>query len=266
MVARGAGNGSAKGVVMMDIQDGYFGGKGQIFRHHINLIPPHRVFVSAFAGACAVARNKRPAEVNVLIDLDGEVMDGWARHLVGNGGAEASPKTGVSAAIVMPDGASWNLLVGDCLDYLRRGVGADWFVYADPPYLFEARSSQRPQYKFEYNISDHINLLDVLLGLDCKSMVCGYDSRLYRSMLSDWEWDLFDARTRSGRAVKEFVWMNYKRPLRLHDYDWLGGDYRERERIKRKRQRWAVKLAGMGELERRAILAAIDEVVGVEYR
>lgn len=274
----------------MDIQASYFGGKGQIFRHHINLIPPHRVFVSAYAGACAVARFKRPAETNVLIDRDVDVIRGWADYLVGNSGVyrHLSSELAMGAAIAgnggdgqhlqlwrgwpaaaviaMTDGASWHLYVEDCLDLLGLGVGDDWFVYADPPYLFETRSSQRPQYKFEYDKFDHIKLLNVLVGLDCRAMVCGYGSLLYDTALVDWRFDVFDARTRMGRWVKEYVWMNYKRPLRLHDYDWLGENYRERERIKRKRGRWAEKLAKMGELERRAILAAIDEVVGIEYR
>ena len=48
-------------------------------------------------------------------------------------------------------------------------------------------------------------------------------------------------------------------PLELHDYAYLGDNYRERERIKRKKTRWVAKLRGMDELERRAILWAIRE-------
>jgi DNA adenine methylase len=40
----------------------------------------------------------------------------------------------------------------------------------------------------------------------------------------------------------------------------LGDNYRERERIKRKKMRWVNRLRKMDLLERRAILAAIDEV------
>lgn len=60
--------------------DSYNGGKGNLFRQHINLIPPHDVFVSAFAGHCAVTRHKRLAKRTVLIDKDEAVIDEWERY------------------------------------------------------------------------------------------------------------------------------------------------------------------------------------------
>jgi DNA adenine methylase len=46
----------------------------------------------------------------------------------------------------------------------------------------------------------------------------------------------------------------------LHDYRYLGDDFRERERIKRKTKRWTAKLQSMPILERQALLSAIDVV------
>jgi hypothetical protein len=34
------------------------------------------------------------------------------------------------------------------------------------------------------------------------------------------------------------VWMNFPEPAELHDYRFLGEDYRERQDIKRQRERW----------------------------
>jgi hypothetical protein len=65
--------------------------------------------------------------------------------------------------------------------------------------------------------------------------------------------------TRGGRLATEWVWMNYPHPLHLHDYRFLGEGFRERERIKRKKQRWVNRLHSMPILERRALLAAIEE-------
>lgn len=53
--------------------------------------------------------------------------------------------------------------------------------------------------------------------------------------------------------------MNYPRPVRLHEYTYLGDGFRERERIKRKAARWAARLRGMSPLERQAILAALED-------
>ena len=65
--------------------------------------------------------------------------------------------------------------------------------------------------------------------------------------------------TRGGRLATEWVWMNYADPVALHDYRYLGEDFRERERIKRKTQRWVNRLQTMPLLERRALLAALEE-------
>ena len=42
--------------------------------------------------------------------------------------------------------------------------------------------------------------------------------------------------TRGGRLATEWVWMNYPEPIALHDYRYLGEDFREREPIKRKKR------------------------------
>ena len=57
----------------------------------------------------------------------------------------------------------------------------------------------------------------------------------------------------------EYVWMNYPAPIALHDYTFLGDNFRERERIKRKKQRWVSRLSNMPRLERQALLSAIQE-------
>lgn len=59
----------------------------------------------------------------------------------------------------------------------------------------------------------------------------------------------------------EHLWMNYPEPIALHDYRYLGADYRQRERITRKIKRWQRKLANMPTLERQALLAAMASTV-----
>jgi hypothetical protein len=54
--------------------------------------------------------------------------------------------------------------------------------------------------------------------------------------------------------------MNYARPLELHDYRYLGANYRERDRIKRKRQRWEKRLRAMPVLEALAMMSALETV------
>ena len=58
----------------------YPGGKNGpgVYQTLINHIPPHDVFVSAFAGHCGVLQNKRPAGRNIAIDLDRAPLESWA--------------------------------------------------------------------------------------------------------------------------------------------------------------------------------------------
>ena len=65
--------------------------------------------------------------------------------------------------------------------------------------------------------------------------------------------------TGGGRPATEWLWCNFPPPVTLHDYRYLGAGFRERERIKRKKQRWTDRLHRLPMLERRALLAAIEE-------
>lgn len=237
----------------------YDGGKGRIYRHLINQMPPHDTFVSAFAGGCAVAMHKRPARRNILIDRDGGVISAWLSYLVKNGGTAVSSKMTMGSAIVMPDGARWCLICGDALRILPGlGLGQDALVYADPPYLFETRTSKRPLYRYEMGTEvEHGRMLDVLDGLACKVMLSGYWSALYVDRL-DWRIEKIKTYDRAHKERLEYVWFNYPEPLQLHDYSFLGENFRERERIKRKAGRWVSRFLNLPVLERRAIVGELE--------
>lgn len=253
----------------------YPGGKGLIFRHIINEMPPHRMFVDLFAGGGAVLANKRPALVNVAVDLDGRALQDLAEQLPA--GIVAFDEAAVSSALAMlasvPSTSStlavsaerrelaYFYLQVDALELLAafpwRG---DELVYADPPYLLETRRQKRDLYRHEFGDEEqHSRLLKLLCGLPCRVMVSGYSSALYDEILSDWRSIQIETRTRGGSPATEWLWMNYAEPERLHDYSWLGDDYRERERIKRKAARWVRRFERLPVLERRAIWAALRE-------
>lgn len=239
----------------------YDGGKGVTFRHLINQTPPHKTFVSAFAGGCALAMNKRPAERNIIIDRDERVIAAWVDHLAKNGGAAASSRAAMGAAIVINvEAARWELYVGDAVVLLPLlGLDRDAFVYADPPYLFSARLQQRPLYKYEMgNEAEHGRLLGVLKGLECRVMLSGYWSDFYDDNL-DWRAVSFSAYDRGHNKRLEYLWMNYDEPVQLHDYSFLGDNFREREVIKRKAARWVNRFNSLGLLERQAIIGRLQE-------
>src|SRR5450759_5529755 len=53
----------------------YIGGKNRLAAKIISLLPEHTTYVEPFAGGAQVFFHKRPSEVEVLNDLDGEIVN-----------------------------------------------------------------------------------------------------------------------------------------------------------------------------------------------
>ena len=147
-------------------------------------------------------------------------------------------------------------------------TAVDVVVYCDPPYLMSTRKSSRRLYAIEPGIDGagaeadeawHDRLLDALDSLPCYVLLSGYWSELYEARLRQPKWRHcnYKVRTRGGQTVTEYLWANFPEPVELHDYRYLGRNRRERERIKKKVQRWAAKLEQQPLLERQALLAAL---------
>ena len=54
----------------------YAGGKGGpgVYQKIINLMPPHEVYIEPFVGGGAIMRLKRPARLNIGLDLSGQAL------------------------------------------------------------------------------------------------------------------------------------------------------------------------------------------------
>lgn len=211
----------------------------------INQIPPHSTLLVPFAGRCAVTCAIRPAQATWLVDADPKVAEWWRSRI-----ASFDDDRSAASTIVK---------TGDGIRFLAEsGVrGSGVFVFCDPPYL--NCTSDQP-YAHKLDAAGHGRLLDVLRALSsrgCRIMLCGYPSDLYARELRGWRTMEVNSPTRAGWRA-ETVWMNYPVPLELHDYRYLGSDFRERERIKRLRQRARAKLQRRTPQERYAILAELE--------
>jgi DNA adenine methylase len=225
----------------------YPGGKNGsgVYQWIINQIPPHETYIEAFLGGGAILRAKRPAVASIAIDVDAAPV----RKLDGCGDAYGIPHLMV--------------LQANAIDWLAEhgpSLGEQAFVYLDPPYLMSTRKSQRGLYAHELSDGDHRRLLEIIRGLGCMVAISGYWSEMYNDALASWRSSTFQTMTRGGTPATEYLWMNYAPPVELHDYRYLGYNFRERERIKRKKTRWLKRLETMPDAERYAMLAAIDEL------
>ena len=225
----------------------YPGGKNGsgVYQKIISLMPPHTLYIEPFLGGGAILRAKLPAPANIGIDVDGAVIREWQLF---------PPTTIPNLTILQGDAITW---LQDHASQLPKTA----LVYCDPPYLLSTRSKQQQLYTFELSENqEHRSLLDVLVKLDCMVMISGYWSQLYADLLPNWRTFQFQTVTRGGTTALETVWLNFPEPVELHDYRFLGKDYRERERIRRKKARWIEKLNHMPALERQALLMAIKEL------
>lgn len=252
----------------------YPGGKGGCWRHIVNALPPHHTYVEPFLGGGSVLRNKRPAQLNVGIDRDPEVVRTWVRYMRAVWDANAgrlrqdAPRDLVDqfpALRQAPAGAQFVFLCGDALAWLEdagRRLDAGAVVYCDPPYVHSTRKT-RDLYRYELLDPDHVALLDILGGLSARVALSGYASDLYAGRLAGWGYSEFPNVTRQG-ASTESLWCNFAPPAVLHDYSQLGDDWRERQKLRRRARRWAGGLLRMPPLERQALLSALVEALGGE--
>jgi DNA adenine methylase len=212
----------------------YDGGKGRCYQRIINLMPPHRVYIELFLGGGAVMRNKRPAASSIGIDLDARVVSRWK-----------SIQT-----------HAFTLHHGDAFEFLANyDFVGDELVYADPPYLPSTRRRHRV-YRHDLGESEHASLLTALRTVPCAVMLSGYPSDLYDTHLDGWHRTEFEGTSHIG-ARREVIWQNFTPTAVLHDYSYVGETFRDRERLKRRVQRWRRRLEIMPEDERLALLSEL---------
>jgi len=226
----------------------YPGGKGRAYQRIINLMPPHMTYVETHLGGGAVLLHKRPARRTIGVEMDATVIERWrARDLPG-----------------------LELVHGCALSFLRRfAFSGDELVYADPPYWPDARRRTRC-YRHDYTREHHFELLDAILELPCRVMVSGYANAVYDDALREWQRHTVFNYTQAG-SVEEVLWTNFKPDHRLHDYSFVGDDFRDRERIRRGRQAQVERLRRAPAIERAAMLSDIvetftDDVLAIAER
>ena len=221
----------------------YPGGKGRVYQRIISLMRPHAVYIESHLGGGAVFRHKRPAASSIGVDADERVLDRWRAG--------------------MQDGI--RLIHGDAAAFLRNyPFNGEELVYADPPYVPETRRRSRV-YRFDYTVEQHVELIEVLRGVPAGVLISGYPSALYDGLLRGWRRVEFPGDSHTGPRT-EAVWINHDPPRLLHDPSFIGGSFHERERIRRKRERMAGRIASLPDAERQALLCWLASALPDDMR
>lgn len=213
----------------------YFGSKATsgLCQPIIAMMPPHHTYIETHLGGGAIMKRKPPALENIGIDIDPRPLSRF--------------ECGYPVC-----------LINDCAhefltDHKFQG---DELIYSDPPYLLSTRTSGR-RYRYDYEERDHVELLERLKSLPCPVIVSGYASTLYDELLAGWNTTELQVMNQAGVRTEK-LWFNYEID-RFHWASYAGKNFTDRQRIKRKAERWGKKYRAMPEAERLAVLAAIME-------
>ena len=222
----------------------YYGGKSGngVYQTIINHIPACNVYIEPFLGNGGVLRKLKLPETVAACDVNFEVINKWL-GLQKNGQYK-------QVSFFYEDG----MII---LNRYIRINSKDYFIYCDPPYLFETRKNTRPLYgKHEWDIEMHARFLSMAVTARCNVMISHYPCKMYDDALKGWHIHDYMACTRNGMA-HERLYMNYPPPVVLQDYRYLGKDYREREAIKKKTTSLLNKINRMSEVQRLSVLSAL---------
>lgn len=86
--------------------------------------------------------------------------------------------------------------------------------YVDPPYMHGTRYKNAVSgryYRYEMTDADHRDLINTLLEAEGMVALSGYDSEIYREMLTGWSMNSTSARISAGRGTssrQECLWLN----------------------------------------------------------
>ena len=138
---------------------GYFGSKATsgLCQPLIAMMPPHCTYIETHLGGGAIMKRKPAALRNIGIDRDARALDVFE----------------CDYPVELVHGCAHRYLA----EFTFEGTE---LLYCDPPYLKRTRRSKR-RYRFDYEESDHVELLTLLAAVPCQVMVSGYASALYET-------------------------------------------------------------------------------------
>lgn len=224
----------------------YDGGKNGsgTYQQIINVMPPHKIYIEGFLGSGAIMRRKRAAATNIGYDMDPKVIGSFkdaSRYIIKRMDTIEFLKTSVDLINLLHD------------------AGIKILIYLDPPYPKFTRLDQNDLYKYEMTDEQHEMMLLAITQLKCDVLVSSYKNTMYDRVLKNWNHHEFQSQTRIGPRI-ECLYYNYEKPTELHDYRYLGEDFRERDAIKGRINRRVSKIISMPAAEQNSLLQQLEKL------
>ena len=230
----------------------YPGGKNSsgVYQTIINKITPHDLYIELFLGNGSIMAKLAPSTYQIGIDIDLSVINEWLK-------------------VNLEVDLSRFLLNANAIDFIEsflptasilKNLGVRIFIFCDPPYLMETRKKQDDIYTYEMTERDHIRFLAAISRLMpfANILISHYSCNLYNDVLVNWYKQDFSNNTRAGRVTDRLYW-NYE-VKELHDYSFLGENYREREKIKGMLTNTVSKIERMPDLQRAAFINTLKSL------
>lgn len=240
----------------METLDNYRGNKAVLglYQFIINRIPECQTFVELFAGSGAITKKLLSTAVTDSPDCWRLSSGQLVRTILND--SNASVVTLLKKQFPSPTLVT-NLSAVQALIHVRPGT-KDIFIYADPPYEFSTRGSNRRIYEHEMTVDDHEEFLTMAATVNCNLMISHYECNLYDTMLTGWNKETFSV-SYHGKVKQECIYYNYPKPSKLLTYEYVGSDCWDRQRVKRKIDRLTKKLLALPEIERNAIINRVNK-------
>lgn len=209
------------------------------------LMPPHDLYIEPFVGSGALLAGKDLAPRSIALDRNAMTIRLLKECL--------TPADN-------PHPPNIELIHGDGLAYLAQlkpaGLGRV-LLYVDPASLHCTTTSRNGHAREQADV-DHAVLAAVLTRLaeqGCAVIIAGSPLPLYDVLFADWKTREFEVILRAGVRTEK-IWFNFE-PGASHFPTFAGKDRTDRQRIKRKADRWAENFRVLPPAERQAVLAAL---------
>ena len=226
----------------------YFGGKGGagVYQSIINQIPPHDVYKECFLGMGSIIRNKLPAKFSYGVEVHAPAANYFQKNH-----ATSIPNFRLLRRCAFELLEVWSVMGPD------RGLTE--FVYLDPPYPLESRTSNH-RYEQELTDEQHVRLCQLINYMSDAGYLVAistYPNDIYEKHLAGWRPFEYTSTDSAGKIRDELLYCNYPEPAILHDPSYLGENNDKRSDIKKRIRRNINKLQQWGPNERLRLISHV---------